>query len=218
MVVGSITWEYARFVIGIAVAVLTGVLAQLCFWVGPIPYTFQNTGFVLAGLLLDPLHAFLSMALYMLFIVVGLPMAAGFRGGIHVVLGYTGGYIVGFIFSAPLMSLLKRWYLGRGRKLNELTFTEYLILLLLSLIAALPTYTLGFLVFACHALGSEKLFSWALKVASSMGISSDSKLLTLFIASVLVFIPQDMLMDHVIALILARYIYEIALYRGFDLS
>jgi biotin transporter BioY len=134
------------------------------------------------------------------------------------VVAICGGYIIGFIFSAPLMSLLKRWYLGKSRKLNELMFTEYLILLLLSLIAALPTYTLGFLVFACHALGSEKLFSWALKVASSMGISLDSKLLTLFIASVLAFIPQDILMDHVIALILARYIYEIALYRGFDLS
>jgi biotin transport system substrate-specific component len=37
-------------------------------------------------------------------------MAAGFRGGIHVVLGYTGDYIMGFIFSAPLMSILKKYY------------------------------------------------------------------------------------------------------------
>jgi biotin transport system substrate-specific component len=80
------------------------------FWLGPIPYTFQNTGVVLAGLLLDPLYAFLSMALHTALIALGLPVAAGFRGGVHVVLGYTGGYIAGFTISAPLMSLLRRWY------------------------------------------------------------------------------------------------------------
>jgi biotin transport system substrate-specific component len=209
---------YARLVLCIAIAVLTGVLAQVSFWVGPVPYTLQNVGVVLAGLLLDPLHAFLSAALYTALIALGLPMATGFRGGIHVILGYTGGYIVGFTISAPLMSLLRRWYTRlRGKSLHELSFADCVALLLLSLVAVLPTYALGFVMFTYHALGSERLLTWATKVFSFTGLNTEDRLLLLFTASVLVFIPQDLLMDHVIALALAKYIYRIALFKGVEL-
>ena len=210
---------YVRLVMCATIAVLAGILAQLSFWIGPIPYTFQNTSVVLAGLLLDAPHAFLSMVLYVLFVALGLPMAAGFRGGIYVILGPTGGYILGFMLSAPLMSLLRRWYLRlRGRKLDELGLADYLALLLLSLIAVLPTYVLGFLVFSYHALGNEQFFSWAQNVVSSIGGNVSDRLLIPFIAGVLVFVPQDLLMDHVIALALAKYIYKIAAYKGLKLN
>lgn len=211
------TW-FVRLVLSVAIAVLTGVLAQVSFWLGPIPYTFQNTGVVLAGLLLDPLYAFLSMALYTALIALGLPVAAGFRGGVHVVLGYTGGYIAGFMISAPFMSLLRIWYTRlRGRGLESLGIVDYVALLLLSLIAVLPTYILGFLVFTYYALGSERLLSWALKVSSFIGLGTGDRLLALFAASVLVFIPQDLLMDHVIAIALATYIYRVLRVRGVEL-
>ncbi len=210
---------YVRLVMCATIAVLAGILAQLSFWIGPIPYTFQNTSVVLAGLLLDAPHAFLSMVLYVLFVALGLPMAAGFRGGIYVILGPTGGYILGFMLSAPLMSLLRRWYLRlRGRKLDELGLADYLALLPLSLIAVLPTYVLGFLVFSYHALGNEQFFSWAQNVVSSIGGNVSDRLLIPFIAGVLVFVPQDLLMDHVIALALAKYIYKIAAYKGLKLN
>jgi biotin transport system substrate-specific component len=210
---------YARLVMCATIAVLGGILAQLGFWIGPVPYTFQNASVVLAGLLLDAPHAFLSMALYVLFVAIGLPVAAGFRGGLYVILGPTGGYIVGFMLSAPMMSLLRGWYLRlRGRKLGELGLADYLALLLLSLIAVLPTYVLGFLVFSYYALGNERFFFWAQNVVSSMGGNVGDKFLVVFIASVLIFVPQDLLMDHVIALALAKYIYKIAAYKGLKLS
>jgi len=41
-------------------AIVTGLSAQLYVYIGPIPYTMQNFGIVLSGLLLKPKYAFLS--------------------------------------------------------------------------------------------------------------------------------------------------------------
>ena len=40
--------------------------------------------------------------------MVGLPVFAGFKGGIAALLGTTGGYIIGFIFSALLMWAMEK--------------------------------------------------------------------------------------------------------------
>lgn len=44
-----------------------------------------------------------AVAVYMLLGIVGLPVFAGFKGGIGVLLGSTGGYIIGFLGSALVM-------------------------------------------------------------------------------------------------------------------
>ena len=75
-------------------------------------------------------------------------------------------------------------------------------------------YILGFAVFTYYALQSEKLFSWAQKAVSFFGIYTDSKILVLFIASVAIFVPQDLLMDHVIAITLAYAITKFLRSRG----
>lgn len=204
--------------ISIAMAVLTGLLAQVRVLVGPIPYTLQNVGVVLSGLILKPKYAFISMTLYLILIVLGLPMASGFRGGLGVILGYTGGYILGFIISAPLMSMLSRAYLRTvGKELQSIGRLDFIILLTLSLIAILPTYALGFIVFTYYALGSQAILSWVEDITNYLGVHVSSKILHIFIASVLIFIPQDLLMDHVIAITLAKYIHKIMTFKGVEI-
>ena len=44
----------ARASMASLLAVVTAVLAQVSFRVGPVPYTMQNTGVILLGLLLPP--------------------------------------------------------------------------------------------------------------------------------------------------------------------
>jgi biotin transport system substrate-specific component len=210
--------NYPSVMISIAMAVLTGLLAQVRVLVGPIPYTLQNVGVVLSGLILKPKYAFISMTLYLILIVLGLPMASGFRGGLGVVLGYTGGYILGFIISAPLMSMLSRAYLRMvGKELQSIGRLDFIILLALSLIAILPTYALGFIVFTYYALGSQAILSWVEGVTNYLGVHVGSKILLIFIASVLIFIPQDLLMDHVIAITLAKYIHKIMTFKGVEI-
>jgi biotin transport system substrate-specific component len=209
--------NYPSVMISIAMAVLTGLLAQVRVLVGPIPYTLQNVGVVLSGLILKPKYAFISMTLYLILIVLGLPMASGFRGGLGVILGYTGGYILGFIISASLMSMLSRAYLRMvGKELQSIGRLDFIILLTLSLIAILPTYTLGFIVFTYYALGSQAILSWVENITNYLGVHVSSKILHIFIASVLIFIPQDLLMDHVIAITLAKYIHKIMTFKGVE--
>jgi biotin transport system substrate-specific component len=210
--------NYPSVMISIAMAVLTGLLAQVRVLVGPIPYTLQNVGVVLSGLILKPKYAFISMTLYLILIVLGLPMASGFRGGLGVVLGYTGGYILGFIISAPLMSMLSRAYLRTvGKELQSIGRLDFIILLTLSFIAILPTYALGFIVFTYYALGSQAILSWVEDITNYLGVHVSSKILHIFIASVLIFIPQDLLMDHVIAITLAKYIHKIMTFKGVEI-
>ena len=204
-----------RVVLASVLAALTGVLAQAMFYVGPVPYTMQNTGVILSGLLLPPKYAFLSQALYLFLIAVGLPVAAGFRGGISALVSYTGGYLAGFPVASALMSFLSRWYLRRvSRDMGSLNRSDFIALLLLSLVSVLPVYILGFAVFTYYALQSEKLFSWAQKAVSFFGIYTESRILVLFIASVAIFVPQDLLMDHVTAITLAYAITKFLRSRG----
>lgn len=213
-IVRGIAKDVVRFVLAIALAVLTGVLAQVVFYIGPVPYTMQNTVIILSGLLLPPVYALLSQVVYLMLIALGLPMAAGFRGGIHVLLGYTGGYLVAFPVASMLMSILRIAYMRRrGVSMSNIGRKDLAVLLLLSALAIIPVYVLGFIVFTYYALGNERLFRWALGVSRLLGVESNP-LLVLFIASVAVFIPQDLLIDHIIAVVVAKAVSKLLESRG----
>ncbi len=197
--------DYMKLMLSTLTAVLTGLFAQLRFSVGPIPYTMQNAGVVMTGLLLSPKYSLISMVIYILLIALGLPMASGFRGGIPVLVGHTGGYILGFLPSAAIMSYLSRRYLRlRGIDIYEIKLRDVVALMSISLMATMPTYLLGFLVFAYYALGSNELLSWARNITYSMGLCSLDILAMLFIASVVIFVPQDIFMDSLIGIMLSK--------------
>ena len=78
-------------------------LICLCSWISvpaPLPFTLQTLGIFLAVGLLGGRRGTISVVLYILLGCIGLPVFSGFSGGIGVVLGPTGGYIIGFIASA----------------------------------------------------------------------------------------------------------------------
>ena len=52
----------------------------------------------------------LSLLVYLLLAAVGVPVMAGFRGGLGNLVGNTGGYVVGYIFAAFFTGLLvEKW-------------------------------------------------------------------------------------------------------------
>jgi biotin transport system substrate-specific component len=194
----------ARAAAASLLAVVTAILAQLSIRVGPVPYTMQNAGLILSGLLLPPRWALTSQLLYLAMIALGAPAAAGFRGGLGVLLGPTGGYLAGFPIAALLMSFLREWYLrGTGKRLAELGARDLAVLWLLSALSVTPVYVLGFLAFSYWASLDPSLLAWTLSVAGWFGLASDVRL-AVAIASVLIFLPQDLLMDHVLALVVAQ--------------
>ena len=83
-------------------AVVTGLLAQVRVplpWT-PVPFTGQTFAVLLAGVLLGRWWGGLSQVLYVALGVAGVPWFAGWSGGSGVLVGPTGGYVLGFVLAA----------------------------------------------------------------------------------------------------------------------
>lgn len=82
---------------------LFAALLAVCAWVsiplGDIAVTLQTFGIFLALLLLGGKWGTVSILLYLLLGIVGLPVFSGFRGGIGALLHVTGGFLWGFLAS-----------------------------------------------------------------------------------------------------------------------
>ena len=88
-------------------AALIAVCAQIQI-PAAVPFTLQTFAIFLVVGLLGGKRGTVSVVIYILLGMVGLPVFAGFKGGIAALLGTTGGYIIGFIFSALLMWVLEK--------------------------------------------------------------------------------------------------------------
>jgi biotin transport system substrate-specific component len=74
-----------------------------------VPMTLQTLFVVLAALCLGPRAGSLSMLLYIAAGAVGVPLFAEGEVGLAVILGQTGGYIVGFVACQPVVgAIVKR--------------------------------------------------------------------------------------------------------------
>ena len=90
-----------------------------------VPFTLQVLMVMLTALILKPLYSVISLLLYVLLGVVGLPVFSGAKSGIGTILSPTGGFIIGFVLAAFFVSLLKGVL---GRKLGgKLTVVRYII-------------------------------------------------------------------------------------------
>ncbi len=84
----------------------TAAGAYLIIPLPPVPVTLQTFFMALSGALLGGRLGALSQVVYVLLGVMGLPVFAGGKAGLGVLLGPTGGYLVGFVAAA--------WLIGRG--------------------------------------------------------------------------------------------------------
>jgi biotin transport system substrate-specific component len=95
----------------VALGVLfTALLAQVAVPVpgSPVPITGQTLAVVLTAAALGPVRGVAVQIVYMLAALVGLPFYSEASGGVDVVFGATGGYVVGFIPAAYLIGLAAR--------------------------------------------------------------------------------------------------------------
>lgn len=86
-------------------AAVTAVSSQIAIPLFPVPFTLQVFAVVLTGLLLGPRHGALAMAIYLLVGAVGVPVFAGFKGGLGIIFGPTGGYLVSYPLAAAIAGL-----------------------------------------------------------------------------------------------------------------
>nr|MBQ8244407.1 biotin transporter BioY [Oscillospiraceae bacterium] len=89
-------------------ASLTAVCAWISLPLPPISFTMQTFAVLLSLGILGGKWGSVSILLYLLLGLVGLPVFSGFRGGIHALLGPTGGFLWGFLLSAAVYWALER--------------------------------------------------------------------------------------------------------------
>ena len=97
--------------------VLIALAAQVSIPVpgSPVPITGQTFGVLLSAGALGFRRGIASTVLYLLLGLVGLPVFAHGTGGVAIVVGATGGYLVGFIVAAAVVGRLAE--LGWDRNL-----------------------------------------------------------------------------------------------------
>jgi len=81
----------------------------------PVPITGQTFGVLLVGGALGFRRGVTSVALYVLIGLIGLPFFAGGEGGISVITGAKGGYLIGFIVAGAVVGRLAE--LGWDRRI-----------------------------------------------------------------------------------------------------
>jgi len=86
-------------------AAVTAVAAQITIPLTPVPFTLQVLAVILSGLLLGVRNGALAQAVYVLVGAVGVPVFAGFTGGLGHVLGPTGGYLISYPVAAAVAGL-----------------------------------------------------------------------------------------------------------------
>lgn len=82
------------------------VVIAICSWISipaTVPFTMQTFAVFLAVILLGGKRGTLAVLVYILLGAVGVPVFAGFSGGLGIIINNTGGYIIGFLFSALIM-------------------------------------------------------------------------------------------------------------------
>ena len=87
------------------------VIMAICSWISipaAVPFTLQTFGVFIAVGVLGGKRGSLSVLVFILLGAIGIPVFANFSGGIGVLAGPTGGYIIGFLFSALLMWAIEK--------------------------------------------------------------------------------------------------------------
>ena len=121
---------------------MAAILCLISLWQIPIGLfgvgmTFQTFAIALAGYTLGVKKGGAAVLVYMALGAVGVPVFSGFQGGLGVLLGPTGGFILGFL---PMVLFCA---LGKGKK-------------------AFPSLLWGALgLKSCHFLGTAGYALWA---------------------------------------------------------
>lgn len=90
-------------------AALIAVCSQIAIPLPMIPINLALLAVYLTAFVLEGRGAMLAVGLYLLLGAVGLPVFAGFKGGLHALVGNTGGYLLGYLCAAGLIAALRPW-------------------------------------------------------------------------------------------------------------
>ena len=133
---------------------LFAVLIAVCAWISiptTIPFTMQTFGVFFALNFLGGKKGTLCVVIYLLMGIIGIPVFANGTAGIGIIMGMTGGYMIGWIFSGLVMYFFDALF---GRKM----WAQF-ISMLLGLLVCYAIGTAWFMVVYARTVGAGGL--WA---------------------------------------------------------
>lgn len=103
-----------------AFACFTGLMAQVTLAVpwSPVLITFQTFAALLAGVFLGSRYGGLSMILYTLLGIAGMPWFTNMNHGLEFIFQASGGYIIGFIFAAVFIGYVFDHYVNARKPIQ----------------------------------------------------------------------------------------------------
>lgn len=153
---------------------------------GGIPISLATFVVMLSGILFGGKSSALSLITYVLLGSIGLPVFSGWKGGIGITLGITGGYIIGYIFMAFTAGFLYDCF---GR--NASGVRKYAVMFVAMVLSTAVLYTIGTVWFIAQT---------KMTLAASLA------------ACVIPFLPGDLL--KIVAVMLVAVPIEVALKRA----
>ena len=115
-------------------------LMAVCSWISiptTVPVTLQTFAVFLTVLLLGGFRGTIAILVYIMMGGIGIPVFAGFSGGLSTLAGPTGGYIVGFIATSLIMWMFEN--------VSKKRYWLKIVSMLLGLIACYALGTLWFM-------------------------------------------------------------------------
>ena len=99
------TRDFVHIALFAAIIAVLGLLPKIHLAAG-VPITAQSLGVMLAGGVLGARKGGLSMLLFLILVVAGMPLLAGGRGGLGVLAGPSGGFLLAFPVGAVVTGYL----------------------------------------------------------------------------------------------------------------
>ena len=108
-----------------------------------VPMTMQTFAITLAAIVLGAKRGAIATSIYVLLGAVGIPVFANFTGGVHIIVGATGGFIISF----PIMAYI----IGKGVEYRGGIKGVFIVAIIMGMII---NYIIGVFVF-CLITGSS---------------------------------------------------------------
>jgi len=127
-------------------------LIAICSWISiptAVPFTLQTFAVFFILFSLGGERGTLATLVYVLLGAVGVPVFAGFSGGIGVLLGSTGGYIIGFLFTGIIYIIFTRF------------ISKKLVVKIIALVLGLAV---------CYAFGTAWFMNVYIKTSGEVGL------------------------------------------------
>ena len=171
------------------IALFAALICSGCFIsipIGLVPVTVQNMFALMSGVILGSIHGAAAVGIFLLLGALGIPVFSGVKGGIAIISGPTGGFLIGYFVGALAAGLI-----AGSPKLEEKKLTAKVVgkIILATLVAFILNYAAGIPWFmsVMEAKGAEKSLHEALKICLIPFIPGDSiKIIVTIILSLLI--------------------------------